>query len=692
MVLLVEPNESARSVMQVALTRDGFEVIAVESAEEALRHLAHGPIPAAIVCESALPTLDGFAFCGQLRAEQSTAHVPVIILSRHAETYHPDMANGAGADDYLPKPLFARDVVSLVRLKTAPRALDGTIHAHTDGLPLPHLLRALLAGTRSGRIELSGGQAQVAFRQGRVIDASFGDFRGSDALMRVLLLAAGEYTVTLGPSLARATLSYGLRELVTAAFPRVLRWQSLVARGVPMDALLEVDFAQLSAALAELPDGVNDVVRLFDGRRTVRDVLIDCNLSEVLALEVITRLYSMGVVAPVDGTHADDEAQLARALPKLFEPAPREAHERMSELFGAEAPAPEQEGPAADDDWTDSTLFTDSFSQVEATEGWTAGHFQLPYADPRPEDLDGLTPEVVRQMDAFRIRPVVEPLDARPMPQELSSTELGLFLDGATVEDSGGSLAGTVQAMPEPIQLTEVVALAPIPLTHVVDEAPEVEWAPADRAEESFFSYVYGEAQPLAPARRKLSDVVGVVVVVGLLSAGVAAVAWRMGPSESASAAQVASAKVSTMAMAAAPLASPVAQVAPPAAVAAAPVAAAVVDAPTVEQGIALYDAGKAKEAAELLMAVVDAHPELAQAWLFLGLSRYDAGDRFGAEDAAMRTLDLDAKNGRAVMLLATIYLDAGQRQKAAVELKRYLALEPNGPFAPDARELLASF
>src|SRR5438270_7296163 len=41
-VLVVEPDESSRSVMQVALAREGFDVLALSSAEEALRQLGPG--------------------------------------------------------------------------------------------------------------------------------------------------------------------------------------------------------------------------------------------------------------------------------------------------------------------------------------------------------------------------------------------------------------------------------------------------------------------------------------------------------------------------------------------------------------------------------------------------------------------------------------------------------------------------
>jgi tetratricopeptide (TPR) repeat protein len=109
------------------------------------------------------------------------------------------------------------------------------------------------------------------------------------------------------------------------------------------------------------------------------------------------------------------------------------------------------------------------------------------------------------------------------------------------------------------------------------------------------------------------------------------------------------------------------------------------------ERGIRLYNEGKASQAAEVLARAVELHPS-ASNWLMLGVARLDSGDHRGAQKAAAKSLELDPKNGRAIILRANIYLHTNQREKAAAELKRYLAVEPNGPFAREAAQLLSSW
>jgi Flp pilus assembly protein TadD len=112
--------------------------------------------------------------------------------------------------------------------------------------------------------------------------------------------------------------------------------------------------------------------------------------------------------------------------------------------------------------------------------------------------------------------------------------------------------------------------------------------------------------------------------------------------------------------------------------------------APTFNEGVALYEAGKADDAAVVLARVVDADPKFADAWLMLGLARFDSNDTVGAHDAATRAAELDPKSGRVHMLLASIFMDEKDRAKADDELKKYLELEPKGEFSAEAQQLLA--
>ena len=80
---------------------------------------------------------------------------------------------------------------------------------------------------------------------------------------------------------------------------RLDEWTRLAARLPALDAILEVDAEVLSRRLGSLPDEMNALVRLADGRRTVRDVIDDSGRPEIEAAAQLVALYADGVVRVV---------------------------------------------------------------------------------------------------------------------------------------------------------------------------------------------------------------------------------------------------------------------------------------------------------------------------------------------------------------------------------------------------------
>lgn len=321
LVLLV--GAPSRPELAEALALADFAPVPVEGMREALSLLGPGgPLPRFVITDTELPDGDGFSLCGQIRADARTAHLPVVLLSRQPEEFHRDLAAGVGADDYLSEPVVADDVVTLARLKAGRCSADASFESHTARLPLAHVARALLSGVRSGRVSLAEGEGWFAFRHGLVVDAAFHGERGNLAFRRLLCFGAGEYAVTFGPELHKGSFTMDRAFLCDGVLPGVERFEALRARGLPLAARLTVDFAKLAQHLPTLPDEVGEVVRLFDGRRTLRAMLVECRFPEAVAYEAATRLFMLGVLVPACLVEERERARSGSEPPRLFEPTP----------------------------------------------------------------------------------------------------------------------------------------------------------------------------------------------------------------------------------------------------------------------------------------------------------------------------------------------------------------------------------
>ncbi len=302
-VLVVEPQASTRALMQFGLVRAGFQVTSTRSAEEAEKVLAQGLVmPALVVSETRLPGLDGFVFCSRLR-RSALAEVPVLLLAAQPSETTIAQALSAGAQDVLGKPLFVGDLVSLARLESSRAPGSPTLVASTREVPVAAALRALLAGTRSGRLVL-GTRGELLFREGRVVSAQVRSTKGERAFRRMLFLGEGAYAVHLGPVRGPGELAIDLRAVCGPWADALGTWRSLVRVSVPLEAVLCPDLRALLTQISQLPEEVEPTVRLFDGERSVRAVVLESSLPESLVLQVTNRLYASGALLPARAARA----------------------------------------------------------------------------------------------------------------------------------------------------------------------------------------------------------------------------------------------------------------------------------------------------------------------------------------------------------------------------------------------------
>ncbi|MDQ3563226.1 MAG: response regulator [Pseudomonadota bacterium] len=121
-LLVVDDQEDAREALATMLARHGAEVSAAGSGREALALLAESlesAPPHVLVCDIAMPELDGYAVIGQLRALEKerliplSAQVPAIALTAYAQPKDRVRALGAGFQTHLAKPV---EPVELIRV------------------------------------------------------------------------------------------------------------------------------------------------------------------------------------------------------------------------------------------------------------------------------------------------------------------------------------------------------------------------------------------------------------------------------------------------------------------------------------------------------------------------------------------------------------------------------------------------
>ena len=103
-LLIIEDNEENRDALSRRLQRRGFEVVIAVDGKAGVE-MAKAEKPDLILMDMNMPELDGWEATRQIKAEDSTRHLPVIGLTAHAMPGDRERALEAGCSDYHTKPV-----------------------------------------------------------------------------------------------------------------------------------------------------------------------------------------------------------------------------------------------------------------------------------------------------------------------------------------------------------------------------------------------------------------------------------------------------------------------------------------------------------------------------------------------------------------------------------------------------------
>jgi two-component system KDP operon response regulator KdpE len=110
-VLVIDDEPQIRRALRAGLERSGHEVLLAATGEEGLDEAALHP-PDLVILDLAMPGIDGFEVCRQLR---EWSQVPILVLSVREGEEEKIRALDLGADDYLTKPFSMGELGARMR-------------------------------------------------------------------------------------------------------------------------------------------------------------------------------------------------------------------------------------------------------------------------------------------------------------------------------------------------------------------------------------------------------------------------------------------------------------------------------------------------------------------------------------------------------------------------------------------------
>ncbi|MDC0709534.1 response regulator [Stigmatella sp. ncwal1] len=304
-LLLVDGDAKSLRVMEVSLKKAGFSVTTAIHGKDALEKVQISP-PDLVLADTKMPEMDGFELCKALKSDERFKLIPFVFLTNQKSVEFKVRGLELGGDDYLTKPIYIKEIVTRVRMilqKAEKERIEkrettkGGFSGSLADMGVVDLVQTFEIGRKTGTIAIQGERiGAIYFKEGRVIDAELGRLKGENAFYRMLNTFEGQFEVQFTPLDRPERIEVSTQGLLMEGMRRLDEWGRMLEQLPPLETVFEIDYHQLAERLSEIPDEVNGLLRLFDGKRTLSRVVEDSDFEDLAALGIISKLYFEGLI------------------------------------------------------------------------------------------------------------------------------------------------------------------------------------------------------------------------------------------------------------------------------------------------------------------------------------------------------------------------------------------------------------
>ncbi|HEY6077761.1 MAG TPA: response regulator, partial [Polyangiaceae bacterium] len=317
-LLLVDADPRSVRVLEVSLKKSGYSVTTASDGADALAKIDLSA-PDLVLSDTRLPRLDGYELVRRMKDKPEHAHIPVVFLTSQKSIEDKIRGLELGVEDYLTKPIFVRELIARVNLLLARRTQERMATAvpmsrrtrlsgSLEDMGVVDLLQTFEISRKTGVGKIGNGRREVRiyFRDGKVVDAELGRLRGEEAVYRALIWNSGHFEVEFCPIDREDIIPTSTQGLLMEGMRRVDEWGRLLEQLPPLATIFEVEHEQLVERLNEIPDDLNGILKLFDGKRTLLDVVDDSPFEDLSTLSTITKLFFEGLLVISHAAPDDD--------------------------------------------------------------------------------------------------------------------------------------------------------------------------------------------------------------------------------------------------------------------------------------------------------------------------------------------------------------------------------------------------
>lgn len=345
-ILVVDDDPDNRVMIGHFLANWGYEVDDAKNGKVALEKIKQSP-PSLVLLDLEMPEMDGFETCERLKTDPETEWIPVILFTGLEKAPHRIRGFQHGADDYVvktvePEELRTRIDLVLTRSKryatlaalpdteedsipepkpqpepdrVSESESDSDSESQSEGpviveespagtaisvalssVPFPDAVRLVLGHGKSGIASLtdSDRSGTVHVREGAIIHACAGNERGSEAFYELALWKNGRFDFQETDPGSNRSILTSTRSLLVEASRRLDAWNTISHKIKSFDLIPKL--VPLAAESIRLSSSDWAVIRLVDGRRSIREIVEELKTDMFLAGRIVYSLVTVGIL------------------------------------------------------------------------------------------------------------------------------------------------------------------------------------------------------------------------------------------------------------------------------------------------------------------------------------------------------------------------------------------------------------
>jgi len=127
-ILVADDDPQILELVTGILKAEGYDAIAADNGEDALR-LAREKKPSLIFLDIKMPKKDGIEVCKELKADDATKYIPIVMLSSTGQLQEIQRAMFHGADSYITKPSDRQRILETVKSALSGPSQNRWLHA-----------------------------------------------------------------------------------------------------------------------------------------------------------------------------------------------------------------------------------------------------------------------------------------------------------------------------------------------------------------------------------------------------------------------------------------------------------------------------------------------------------------------------------------------------------------------------------